>query len=173
LPASDTLQKCGCSWLNFPRSIALPVVGKQNKNIPWPPWAIAPSNGFTVVSAKINSLVDIPKIMQPILEPEVMDTGQEAVEYDGMDFSVVNNAFAIEAIALAPAGGVMLDTGTGTARIPIRIAQFAPQWQIQGIDLAENMLQIGRRNVEQAGLQLNISLNRDCKLVCVKGQNTI
>jgi ubiquinone/menaquinone biosynthesis C-methylase UbiE len=97
--------------------------------------------------------------MQRILEPEVMDTGQEAAEYDAMDFSVVNNAFAIEAIALAPAGGVMLDAGTGTARIPILIAQFAPQWQIQGIDLAENMLQIGRRNVAQAGLQSNISLN--------------
>jgi ubiquinone/menaquinone biosynthesis C-methylase UbiE len=52
----------------------------------------------------------------------------------------------------------MLDAGTGTARIPILICQERPQWQIIGIDLAESMLQVGRKNVEQAGLQQQITL---------------
>ncbi|MFO7031570.1 SAM-dependent methyltransferase, partial [Limnospira fusiformis CCALA 023] len=37
--------------------------------------------------------------MKRVLEPEVMDSWSEAVEYDSMDFSEVNRAFAEEAIA--------------------------------------------------------------------------
>jgi hypothetical protein len=40
--------------------------------------------------------------MQRILEPEVMDTVAEAVEYDGMDFTEVNLAFAQLALQLYP-----------------------------------------------------------------------
>ena len=32
--------------------------------------------------------------MQRILEPEVMDTSSEAIEYDAIDFMAVNTAFA-------------------------------------------------------------------------------
>lgn len=98
--------------------------------------------------------------MQRILEPEVMDSWQEAADYDAMDFTEVNTAFASEAIALAPAGGLMLDMGTGTARIPILIAQQAPEWQIQAIDLADHMLQIGHQHILAAGLQAQITLAR-------------
>jgi tRNA1(Val) A37 N6-methylase TrmN6 len=90
-------------------------------------------------------------------------------DYDAMDFTEVNTAFASEAIALAPAGGLMLDMGTGTARIPILIAQQAPEWQIQAIDLADHMLQIGHQHILAAGLQAQITLARDCKLFCVSG----
>ena len=81
--------------------------------------------------------------MQRVLEPEVMDTLQEAIEYDAMDFTNVNTAFAEHAISLG-ASGLVLDAGTGTARIPILICQLLcqrrPDLQIIGIDLAENML---------------------------------
>jgi len=97
--------------------------------------------------------------MQRVLEPEVMDTSQEAVEYDAMDFTQVNAAFAKLAIELGPqSAGIVLDAGTGTARIPIIICQQCPQWQIIGIDLAQNMLLIGSKNVEHAGLQKQIAL---------------
>lgn len=96
--------------------------------------------------------------MQRILEPEVMDTLQEAIEYDAMNFTEVNTAFAQRAIQLGPQSGFVLDAGTGTARIPILICQQCPQWQISGIDLAQNMLLIGSKNVEQAGLQTQIAL---------------
>jgi ubiquinone/menaquinone biosynthesis C-methylase UbiE len=91
--------------------------------------------------------------MQRVTEPEVMDSLEEAIAYDAMDFTEVNTAFAQRAIELGSLSGLMLDAGTGTARIPIFICQDRPQWQIIGIDLAESMLQVGRKNVEQAGLQ--------------------
>ncbi len=96
--------------------------------------------------------------MQRVLEPEVMVTSQEAVEYDAMDFTEVNAAFAQRVIDVGPQSGLILDAGTGTARIPILICQQCPQWQIIGIDLAQNMLLIGSKNVEQAGLQKQIAL---------------
>ncbi|MBW4649593.1 MAG: class I SAM-dependent methyltransferase [Kastovskya adunca ATA6-11-RM4] len=96
--------------------------------------------------------------MERVLEPEVMDTPEEAREYDAMDFTEVNTAFAQEVITLAPTTAKVLDAGTGTARIPILICQERPQWQITAIDLAESMLQLGIKNVEQAGLQEQITL---------------
>ncbi|MBD1934199.1 MULTISPECIES: class I SAM-dependent methyltransferase [Cyanophyceae] len=97
--------------------------------------------------------------MQRILEPEVMDSWEEATEYDAMDFTEINAAFAQRAIELIESPtATILDAGTGTARIPILIAQQRSQWQIIGIDMAEYMLQIGRKNVENAGLQQQISL---------------
>ena len=104
--------------------------------------------------------------MQRILEPEVMDSPEEAIDYDTMDFTEVNTAFAEKAIAisaryaiaLSPPAAKVLDVGTGTARIPILICQQRPHWQIVGIDLAHSMLQVGLKNVEQAELQQQISL---------------
>ncbi|MBV8887582.1 MAG: class I SAM-dependent methyltransferase [Chroococcidiopsidaceae cyanobacterium CP_BM_RX_35] len=97
--------------------------------------------------------------MQRVLEPEVMDTSPEAIEYDAMDFTEVNTAFACRAIELgAQSACIVLDAGTGTARIPILICQQSPQWQIVGIDLAQHMLCIGSKNVEQASLQKQIHL---------------
>ncbi len=97
-------------------------------------------------------------MLQRIPEPEVMDSLAEAIAYDCMDFTEVNAAFAQSAIAIAPPQGLMLDAGTGTARIPLAIAPQLPQWQIIGIDLAKSMLEIGTRHVEQAGLQAQIQL---------------
>lgn len=94
-----------------------------------------------------------------ILEPEVMDSWEEAVEYDAMDFTQVNTAFAESAIELGPDfAAKVLDVGTGTARIPVLIALKCPQWQILGIDLAENMLQLGRQHVKNAGLEQQVFL---------------
>jgi len=87
-----------------------------------------------------------------------MDTWEEAVEYDVMDFTEVNTAFAQRAIELGPPSGLLLDAGTGTARIPILICQQCPRWQAIAIDLSENMLLVGAENVEQAGLQSQIRL---------------
>lgn len=96
--------------------------------------------------------------MQRVLEPEVMDTSEEAIEYDAMDFIEVNSAFAQQAIELGPQSALVLDAGTGTARIPINICQQCSQWKIIGIDLAQNMLLIGSKNIEQAGFKKQIAL---------------
>ncbi|HEY9607901.1 class I SAM-dependent methyltransferase [Allocoleopsis sp.] len=96
--------------------------------------------------------------MQRVTEPEVMDSPQEAIEYDAMDFLDVNTAFAELALELGPPQGLILDAGTGTARIPILMCQRRPQWRIIGIDLAQSMLDVGQKNLEQSGLQQQIQL---------------
>jgi ubiquinone/menaquinone biosynthesis C-methylase UbiE len=98
--------------------------------------------------------------MNRILEPEVMDTWLEATAYDAMDFESVNTAFATDAIDLDPHAIKILDVGTGTARIPILMCQQRPQYLITAIDLAQSMLIIGQRNVEAAGLNQRIRLER-------------
>jgi ubiquinone/menaquinone biosynthesis C-methylase UbiE len=97
-----------------------------------------------------------------ILEPEVMDTPEEARDYDAMDHAAVNDRFADDLLASrAPRrGGLLLDVGTGTARIPIAIARRDPDVRIVAIDLADHMLALGRRNVEAAGLAHRITLRR-------------
>jgi tRNA1(Val) A37 N6-methylase TrmN6 len=63
---------------------------------------------------------------------------EEATEYDAMDFTEINAAFAHRAIELVESPtATILDAGTGTARIPILIAQQRSQWQIIGIDMAD------------------------------------
>jgi ubiquinone/menaquinone biosynthesis C-methylase UbiE len=98
--------------------------------------------------------------MNRILEPEVMDTWLEATAYDAMDFESVNAAFATDAIDLDPHAIKILDVGTGTARIPILMCQQRPQYLITAIDLAQSMLIIGQRNVEAAGMNQRIRLER-------------
>jgi ubiquinone/menaquinone biosynthesis C-methylase UbiE len=99
-------------------------------------------------------------MLSRILEPEVMDSIEEAIAYDRMDFSRINHAFAESAISLITKTdfAMVLDAGTGTARIPIIIAQRKPNWQIIGIDLAESMLTIGKENIERANLDRQINL---------------
>jgi ubiquinone/menaquinone biosynthesis C-methylase UbiE len=96
--------------------------------------------------------------MERILEPEVMDTEAEALEYDAMDFLAINTLFAQRAVELGSRIAQVLDLGTGTARIPILIAQARPEWQIMAIDLAESMLAIARENVVRAKLETQIQL---------------
>ncbi|AIE74084.1 MULTISPECIES: class I SAM-dependent methyltransferase [unclassified Synechocystis] len=97
-------------------------------------------------------------MLERILEPEVMDTEAEALDYDAMDFRAVNLAFAERACQLGPTRGTVLDAGTGTARIPILLAQLRPGWQITAIDFARSMLAIARENVIDAGCEAQICL---------------
>ncbi|MFQ5798560.1 MAG: class I SAM-dependent methyltransferase, partial [Bacteroidota bacterium] len=91
-----------------------------------------------------------------VLEPEVMDTWEDAVEYDSMDFTEVNTAFAERALELAPPSGMILDVGTGSGRIPILILQRRPDFDVIAIDLSENMLKVGQQNVHRARMEEKI-----------------
>jgi len=125
-----------------------------------------------------------------VLEPEVMDTPEEAHDYDAMDHSVVNRVFVDDFLAEMQAAGrlqmaetgkplTILDAGTGTAQIPIellsRFAARSPAFQesrtsrtsqvhITATDIAEEMLKVARRNVNAAELADSIHLRHvDCK----------
>lgn len=110
------------------------------------------------------------------LEPEVMDSPEEAREYDGMDHSAVNEAFVADFLAAVEAHGLgpklrdgvrpleVLDAGTGTALIPIILGRRPVFSKITAVDLSDEMLKIARQNVYGSGLQFTIELRRaDCK----------
>lgn len=91
------------------------------------------------------------------LEPEVMDTEEEAVAYDHMDHSEVNDLLVARFLELG-ARGKVLDLGTGPAHIPILLAQRSNAVEIEALDAASEMLVIARRNVARAGLAHRIQL---------------
>jgi ubiquinone/menaquinone biosynthesis C-methylase UbiE len=92
------------------------------------------------------------------LEPEVMDSPEEARDYDAMDHNAVNHVFAGDFLAVWDGQNPILDVGTGTAQIPIELCRRSPTAQVTAIDLAEHMLKVGRLNVERAGLSKRIQL---------------
>jgi demethylmenaquinone methyltransferase/2-methoxy-6-polyprenyl-1,4-benzoquinol methylase len=63
----------------------------------------------------------------------------------------------VAALNLAP-GGRALDLATGTADLALLIARTVPEIRIDGIDPSENMLDIGRRKVREAGLDDRVQL---------------
>jgi len=97
-------------------------------------------------------------MIERILEPEVMNDDLEAQEYDQMDFTEVNTDFALLASKLGKEQSKVLDVGTGTARIPLILADFCPQWHITAIDLASSMLKIAEKNIQEKNKLSQISL---------------
>ena len=95
-----------------------------------------------------------------VLEPEVMDSPEEACAYDAMDHDQVNQVFVTDLLAFAAAPGRVLDVGTGTARIPIELCRRNLNAQVLGVDLAAYMLAVAKENVRRAGLQKRIELQR-------------
>lgn len=111
-----------------------------------------------------------------VLEPEVMDSQDDAADYDAMDHVEVNRVFVEDFLAALAKGRAgdgepgrgafehslagVLDVGTGTAQIPIALCRRSAQACVLGVDLAESMLALGRRNVAAAGLAERIRLER-------------
>lgn len=100
-----------------------------------------------------------------ILEPEVMDTPEEAMAYDEMDHSAVNRLFVDDLSAAANQqgcglGSEVLDLGTGTARIPIELCSRGGDVRVVAVDLSVSMLDLARITVELAGLTRRIMLAR-------------
>ena len=100
--------------------------------------------------------------LQRILEPEVMDTLEEALEYDSMDHSQVNEVFCNDFFAARNLtdGVQILDVGTGTAQIPIVMCKRNTGLKITAIDLAESMLTLGNKNIQTARLEDSITLDQ-------------
>lgn len=106
-----------------------------------------------------------------VLEPEVMDSDEDAREYDSMDHAAVNAVFVANLIdALTDwslqrpvAKGInspfkILDLGAGTAQIPIELCKCMPNAHVVAVDAAESMLAVARENVAAAGLADRIEL---------------
>jgi len=94
-----------------------------------------------------------------VLEPEVMDTPEEARDYDAMDHSAVNRVFVSDFFGVWDGRGPVLDVGTGTALIPIEFCREWPNCTVVAVDAAAHMLAVARGNVERAGLAWRIFLH--------------
>lgn len=110
-------------------------------------------------------------MFERVLEPEVMDTAEEARDYDAMDHADVNRRFCDDLLAFASEGGRpplaertppnrVVDFGTGTALIPIELCKRAEGFSVVAIDLAEHMLTLAHVNVRFAGLAERVLLER-------------
>ena len=128
-----------------------------------------------------------PTMIPRVLEPEVMDTPEEASDYDAMDHDAVNRAFVDDLLAAIPLGGRppehdssehdssedggseddgdgftcdILDLGTGTARIPIELCRRVDGCRVMAADLAAEMLEVARYHLEIEGLTEQIQLDQ-------------
>ena len=110
-------------------------------------------------------------------EPEVMDSRQEALDYDSMDHGQVNRVFVNDylrawgpAVPHASGAWSCVDAGTGTARIPIELCRRAAgAWTVLATDLSREMLFVGSRNVAAARLSDSVVLTHaDCKRLPVR-----
>ena len=108
-------------------------------------------------------------MLDRVLEPEVMDTPDEARDYNAMDHAAVNEKFCEDFLWFAcrdgrPALGArasrVVDFGTGTALIPIELCRRAGGFTVVAIDLAENMLALAQVNVARAKLGDRVLLEK-------------
>jgi ubiquinone/menaquinone biosynthesis C-methylase UbiE len=101
-----------------------------------------------------------------ILEPEVMDSPLEAIDYNTMDHSQVNRVFVDDLLSALNGGRDattaktlrVLDVGTGTALIPIELCRRSGCWLVTAADLARSMLDVAAENVAAAELAGKITL---------------
>ncbi|MCH2203080.1 MAG: class I SAM-dependent methyltransferase [Fuerstiella sp.] len=94
-------------------------------------------------------------------EPEVMDSVQEAEDYDNMDHADVNRRFVDDYLAFSSpdvhqsndnATLHILDLGTGTAQIPILLSsRLTVRHTVIACDLSKQMLEVARQNISAAG----------------------
>lgn len=87
--------------------------------------------------------------MERVLEPEYMDTEEEARDYGSMDHSGVNQQFAEDLLAALDVAGRsgpvrLLDLGTGPGDIPLRLLHMRPELEIVAVDAAATMLDLAR-----------------------------
>lgn len=120
-------------------------------------------------------------MLERTLEPEVMDSAEDAREYNRMDHSAVNTQFVDHLLEFMSANGKrlrtesdpamsdlddadviagMLDVGTGTALIPIELCKRNESIRVMAIDLAISMLELAIRNIDMAGLRNQIQLEQ-------------
>lgn len=104
------------------------------------------------------------------LEPEVMDTREEACDYDSMNHEAVNRRFVDEFIEFCSETHLkarlidasmplsVLDVGTGTAQIPIELCRRPVTCRVTAIDLASEMLKLAELNIARAGIVRRIQV---------------
>jgi ubiquinone/menaquinone biosynthesis C-methylase UbiE len=104
-------------------------------------------------------------LLSRVLEPEVMDSADDASDYNAMDHGDVNRLFVADFLDAGRQAGLapdaeLLDIGTGTALIPIELCAQNVHARVTAIDLAEHMLRLAHENIARHGLEKQIVLQR-------------
>ncbi|MBI4844546.1 MAG: class I SAM-dependent methyltransferase [Nitrospirae bacterium] len=99
-------------------------------------------------------------ITERVPEDELMDDAEQAAAYAETDFSEPHEAFVSYFRERFPdfRSGKVLDIGCGTGDVIIRFARALPGVMITGIDGADEMLKIARRDIERCGYGDRIKL---------------
>ena len=98
-------------------------------------------------------------MLERVLEPEVMQDRDEAVEYNEMDHEQVNRSFVTDLLAAGPVGTDCLDLGTGTALIPIELCKRDEVVRVMAADASTVMLDLARYQLEINNLTTRIQLH--------------
>lgn len=85
-----------------------------------------------------------------VLEPEWMDSEEEALEYDAMDHTEVNRAFVDRLVELGARTGRLLDVGSGPAHIALEAAERLPGARVVALDAARWMHRVARRRLSSS-----------------------
>jgi len=94
--------------------------------------------------------------MERVLEPEVMDTVEEAAAYDAMDHSEANQNFVHRLLELE-ADGLILDIGTGPGTIPLLLCSQQSTCRVVGVDLSAEMLKLAEQHRMASGYAERVS----------------
>jgi ubiquinone/menaquinone biosynthesis C-methylase UbiE len=87
-------------------------------------------------------------MLNRVLEPEVMDDRDEAIEYNEMDHKAVNRNFVTDLLENGPIGTDCLDLGTGTALIPVELCRRDETVRVMAADASPVMLDLARYQLE-------------------------
>ena len=94
-----------------------------------------------------------------IPEPEVMDGPEEAVAYDAMAHSEVNQRFTDDSLAAGEPWGPVLDLGSGNGLIAILLAKRLPGRIVIAADASAPMLELARKHLVREGLTERVRLD--------------
>jgi len=98
-------------------------------------------------------------MLKRVLEPEIMDSAEDAAEYAAIDNSANNEEFVRDLrMELGFKGGRLIDLGTGPADIAIAIARQIPEAQVTAVDLGLHMMSVARQKVAAAPERERIEL---------------
>lgn len=129
---------------------------KRNALLPFAKIAIHNRQRVSILAEITKRIMN--SLLKRQLEPEVMDTTEDACDYNAMDHAAVNQIFVADFLASGFERGDVLDVGTGTALIPIELCRRNSECRVMAIDLAVAMLDLARLNIEIAGLTQRIQL---------------